>query len=144
MRQSLFFRSALNAYRGNEVSCVREILIGCGLDCKKILKFSEPMNLLCLAPDVQEQILFLPSTVRGRDPLLLRQMQPIAQALDWQRQRALWRMLLAEEYPRLKLNEEMALGVGAGAALRTPAKTKGSGSHLSTLTTTGKDYHGQV
>jgi hypothetical protein len=53
------------------------------------------MNLLQLAPDIQEEILFLPRTVRGRDPLQLRQLQPIAAVLDWRKQRYLWRELLA-------------------------------------------------
>jgi hypothetical protein len=50
--------------------------------------------LLQLAPDIQEQILFLPRTVRGRDRLQLRQLQPVAAVLDWQKQRRLWRELL--------------------------------------------------
>ena len=32
-------------------------------------RVSQVMALLTLAPDIQEQILFLPRTVRGRDPL---------------------------------------------------------------------------
>jgi hypothetical protein len=44
------------------------------------------MNLLCLAPDLQEALLFLPRVTRGRDPLHLRQLQPIAATLDWQKQ----------------------------------------------------------
>lgn len=57
-------------------------------------RVSQIMNLLQLAPDIQEQILFLPRTVRGRDRLQLRQLQPIAAVLDWQKQRRLWRELL--------------------------------------------------
>jgi hypothetical protein len=53
-------------------------------------RITQIMNLLHLAPDIQEQILFLPPTLHGRDPLLLRQLQPLARVLDWQRQRALW------------------------------------------------------
>jgi hypothetical protein len=51
------------------------------------------MNLLCLAPDLQEAVLFLPRTERGRDPIHLRQLQPIAATLDWRKQRRLWRQL---------------------------------------------------
>jgi hypothetical protein len=54
-------------------------------------RISQIMNLLQLAPDIQEDILFLPRTVRGRDPLQLRQLQPIAAVLDWRKQRQLWR-----------------------------------------------------
>jgi hypothetical protein len=56
-------------------------------------RISQIMNLLCLAPDLQEALLFLPRVTRGRDPLHLRQLQPIAAALDWQHQRRLWRAL---------------------------------------------------
>src|SRR5262249_29987473 len=35
-------------------------------------RISQIMNLLVLAPDIQEQLLFLPRTQRGRDPLHLR------------------------------------------------------------------------
>jgi hypothetical protein len=51
------------------------------------------MNLLQLAPDIQEEVLFLPRTERGRDRIQLWQLQPIAAALDWRKQRALWRRL---------------------------------------------------
>jgi hypothetical protein len=53
------------------------------------------MNLLCLAPDIQEQVLHLPPTLRGRDPVILADLQPIAAALDWRKQRRLWRRLRA-------------------------------------------------
>ena len=52
------------------------------------------MNLLGLAPDLQEALLFLPRTQRGRDPILLADLQPIATTLDWRKQRRLWRQLL--------------------------------------------------
>jgi hypothetical protein len=52
------------------------------------------MNLLCLAPDIQEQVLFLPRTERGRDAIILADLQPIAAAADWRKQRRLWRQLL--------------------------------------------------
>ena len=52
------------------------------------------MTLLQLAPDLQEALLFLPPTVRGRDPILLADLQPIAAAFDWRKQRRLWRKLL--------------------------------------------------
>ena len=53
------------------------------------------MNLLHLAPDLQEALLFLPPTEHGRDPIHLRLLQPIAAAYDWKRQRRLWAELLA-------------------------------------------------
>jgi hypothetical protein len=59
-------------------------------------RMSQILSLVHLAPDIQEAILFLPATVGGRDPIALRQVQPIAQMLDWRRQRARWRKLVAE------------------------------------------------
>jgi hypothetical protein len=53
-------------------------------------RVSQIMNLLNLAPDIQEAILFLPRTERGRDPIILRDLQPIASILDWRKQRVLW------------------------------------------------------
>jgi hypothetical protein len=52
------------------------------------------MNLLHLAPDIQETLLFLPPTQRGRDAIILADLQPIAAAFDWRKQRRLWRKLL--------------------------------------------------
>ena len=52
------------------------------------------LNLLYLAPDLQEGLLFLPPTQRGRDPLILADLMPIAATLDWRKQRRLWRQLL--------------------------------------------------
>ena len=56
-------------------------------------RVSQIMNLTNLAPDVQEAILYLPRTERGRDPIHLRQLQPIAAAFDWKKQRRLWKDL---------------------------------------------------
>jgi hypothetical protein len=53
------------------------------------------MNLLHLAPDIQEALLFLPPTLRGRDALILADLMPIAAAFDWRKQRRLWRRLVS-------------------------------------------------
>jgi hypothetical protein len=53
-------------------------------------RISQIMNLLNLAPDIQKAILFLPRTQRGRDPIILRDLQPVAAALDWRHQRKMW------------------------------------------------------
>jgi hypothetical protein len=57
-------------------------------------RISQIMNLLNLAPDIQEAILFLPRTVRGDDPIVMRELQPIASTPDWRKQRVLWKRLL--------------------------------------------------
>jgi hypothetical protein len=58
-------------------------------------RMSQILSLLVLAPDIQETLLFLPRTVRGRDPIHLRQLQPLAAVLEWEQQRHLWRTLQA-------------------------------------------------
>jgi hypothetical protein len=59
-------------------------------------RVSQVMNLLHLAPDIQEALLFLPPTRRGHDPIILADLQPIAAACDWRRQRRLWRRLVSD------------------------------------------------
>jgi hypothetical protein len=58
-------------------------------------RVSQILNLVNLAPDLQEALLFLPRTERGRDPIHLRLVQPIASSIDWKKQRRLWQELLA-------------------------------------------------
>ena len=53
-------------------------------------RIGQVMALLSLAPDLQEAVLFLPRTLRGRDPIPLWRLLPIAAALDWRKQRRLW------------------------------------------------------
>lgn len=60
-------------------------------------RISQIMNLLNLAPDIQSAILFLPRTEHGRDPIHLRQLQPIAAAPDWRKQRVMWKELAPEK-----------------------------------------------
>jgi hypothetical protein len=48
------------------------------------------MSLLMLAPDIQEQVLFLPEVESGRDPLKEWQVRPIAAEPCWVRQRKIW------------------------------------------------------
>ena len=53
-------------------------------------RVTQIMNLLNLAPDIQEVILFLPAVERGRDPCSERDLRPICATPDWREQRALW------------------------------------------------------
>jgi hypothetical protein len=55
------------------------------------------MNLLHLAPDLQERLLFLPITERGRDPLHEKLLRPLTAELDWQRQRRMWEKLVGNK-----------------------------------------------
>jgi len=58
-------------------------------------RMTQIINLLNLAPDVQEEILFLPNTTKGRDPIGERNLRPITAVVDWRAQRRLWGTLLA-------------------------------------------------
>jgi hypothetical protein len=60
-------------------------------------RISQIMSLLSLTPDLQEQVLFLPRTQRGRDPIQMRHLLPIAQVPDWKIQRQLWAGLTGGE-----------------------------------------------
>lgn len=59
-------------------------------------RVTQIMNLLHLAPDIQESLLFLPRVERGRDPIQERQLRPIAAIADWRKQRRMWREIQAE------------------------------------------------
>jgi hypothetical protein len=63
------------------------------LGCLTRARISQIMSLLSLGPDLQEQVLFLPRTERGRDPIQMRHLLPIAQVADWKIQRQLWTTL---------------------------------------------------
>ena len=56
-------------------------------------RLSQILSLLNLAPDLQEQLLFLQRPAHGRQSLVLRQVLTVAAALDWQEQRRRWRKL---------------------------------------------------
>jgi len=53
-------------------------------------RVTQIMNLLNLAPDTQEAILFLPRTPSDRDPVSERQVRPVAAQPDWRKQQRLW------------------------------------------------------
>lgn len=56
-------------------------------------RISQIVRLVLLAPDIQEELLHLPAIQRGRAPVLLGQLLPIAAAADWASQRRKWREL---------------------------------------------------
>jgi len=53
-------------------------------------RLTQIQNLLLLAPDIQEAVLFLPPVENGRDPVTIGQLQPIALTADWKRQHTVW------------------------------------------------------
>ena len=56
-------------------------------------RMSQIMNLLSLAPDIQEAILFLEPVERGEDPITERDLPLIVAIADWNKQRRMWRYL---------------------------------------------------
>jgi hypothetical protein len=50
-------------------------------------RISHIMNLLHLAPDIQERLLFLKPVLRGPDPVFLKDLQPVARQICWTKQR---------------------------------------------------------
>ena len=58
-------------------------------------RMTQIMNLRHLAPDIQEDLLFLPPVIDGRDPIHERMLRPVAAEIDWGEQRRLWSVLSA-------------------------------------------------
>ena len=54
-------------------------------------RVTQIMNLLNLAPDIQEEILFLPRTINGSDPIVERDVRPIMAEVNWVEQRQMWK-----------------------------------------------------
>ena|SRR5205823_2952954 len=76
--------------RSGEVSTYAELA---GLGRVTHARMTQIMSLLCLAPDIQEEILFQPRTVKGRDPVQLGHVLPITVIADWRKQRIRWQSL---------------------------------------------------
>ena len=56
-------------------------------------RLSQILQLNHLAPEIQEQLLFLPPTRRGPDPLLERHLRAVARLADWEGQKQRFRAL---------------------------------------------------
>jgi hypothetical protein len=56
-------------------------------------RITQIMNLLHLAPGIQEELLHLPPVAAGKDPVTERDLRPIAALRDWRHQRRLWQTL---------------------------------------------------
>jgi hypothetical protein len=53
-------------------------------------RVSQIMDLLLLAPNIQEQILFLSVVEAGHDPVHERHLRALVSVLDWKKQRRAW------------------------------------------------------
>jgi len=62
-------------------------------------RMTQIMNLLLLAPDIQEQILNLPRTMRGHDLVVETHLRSIVREISWLRQREMWRGLVESGMP---------------------------------------------
>jgi len=52
-------------------------------------RVTQSMGLLHLAPDNREELLFLPRTIEGNDPVTERDLRVVAAAVGWKTQRGL-------------------------------------------------------
>jgi hypothetical protein len=60
-------------------------------------RLTQIMNLLQLAPDIQEEILFLPPHMQGPKAVTERDLRPIAADVSWERQRGMFQEIFAVE-----------------------------------------------
>ncbi len=56
-------------------------------------RITQIMDLLCLASDIQEEILFLPRVERERDAVSEHELRPVCAVAHWREQRKRWRSL---------------------------------------------------
>ena len=63
-------------------------------------RMSQIMHLSDLAPEIQEELLFLPRTVTGPDRYTEKQMRQVARSVDWEWQKKQFRSL-GEQAPNL-------------------------------------------
>jgi hypothetical protein len=56
-------------------------------------RITQMMNLLLLAPDIQEEILFLPRNLGGRDSIAEPSVRHVTAIVDWVKQRKAWEVV---------------------------------------------------
>jgi len=56
-------------------------------------RITQIMNLLTLAPDIQEALLSFPRTTTGQDPIREHNLRPIVGVPFWNRQRKMWKAM---------------------------------------------------
>lgn len=56
-------------------------------------RVSQILALALLAPDIQEELLFLPRVITGKPTIHEKMLRPIAAEVDWERQRRMWQGL---------------------------------------------------
>ncbi|MBX3354484.1 MAG: hypothetical protein KF724_02165 [Phycisphaeraceae bacterium] len=78
---------------------LRDGIVANQTELAKLARVTQPrmtqiMNLLHLAPDIQEAILFLPHVNEGRDPITERDLRVVARHSSWMRQQRCWKELV--------------------------------------------------
>ena len=58
-------------------------------------RVTQVMNLLLLAPEIQEAVLDMPLVTNGHDTITERQLRPIVAEPDWNKQLSMWRQINA-------------------------------------------------
>ena len=59
-------------------------------------RMTQIMSLLHLAPDIQEELLYLPEVLQGKAPIHEKLLRPLTRQIDWRIQRKMWeRIILA-------------------------------------------------
>ena len=53
-------------------------------------RMTQIMSLLNLAPDIQEELLYLPEVIQGKATIHERLLRPLTTELDWRVQRRMW------------------------------------------------------
>lgn len=84
MALAIHFERLLQA---GEVSDVKELSRLCHVTQPRI---SQILALNMLAPEIQEELLFLPEVTAGRPVVQERMLRPVAAEADWGRQRGVW------------------------------------------------------
>ncbi len=59
-------------------------------------RMSQILNLALLAPDIQEELLFLPRVTAGKPPIHEKMLRTIVVQTDWDKQRQMWRLIRDE------------------------------------------------
>lgn len=73
--------------RAGEVASQRELAAVARVTPARVTQI---LNLLGLAPDIQETLLNLPPVTSGRDPVTEREMRPLTTMVRWTDQRQAW------------------------------------------------------
>lgn len=56
-------------------------------------RMSQILNLTLLAPDIQEELLFLPRITEGKAAIHEKMLRPISGEVDWSKQREMWQSI---------------------------------------------------